>query len=153
LDQSYLSYATGLTMTSQKFHDLFGGPPRDPESPLSQREMDLAASVQKVTEDIMLRITRSLAKGYGIDNLCLSGGVALNCVANGKILRDGAFKRVWVQPAAGDAGGSVGAALAAYHQHLGLPRRTGCGMDAMHGSYLGPEFSQVEIEKGLTGLG
>jgi carbamoyltransferase len=153
LDQSYFSYATGLTMTSPKFHDLFGGPPRDPESPLSQRDMDLAASVQKVTEDIMLRITRSLANDSGIDNLCLAGGVALNCVANGKILLDGAFKRLWIQPAAGDAGGSVGAALAAYHQHFELPRQTGRGMDGMNGSYLGPEFSQVDIETSLKELG
>ena len=108
LDQSYFNYATGLTMTSRKFHDLFGGPPRDPETPLTQRHMDLAASVQKVTEEIMLRMTRDLAQTYGIENLCLAGGVALNCVANGKVLRDGAFKRIWIQPAAGDAGGSVG---------------------------------------------
>ena len=110
-------------MTSRKFHDLFGGPPRDPETPLTQRDMDLAASVQKVTEEIMLRMTRDLAETYGIENLCLAGGVALNCVANGKILRDGAFERIWVQPAAGDAGGALGAALAAYHQHLGKPRQ------------------------------
>ena len=153
LDQSYFNYATGLTMTSRKFHDLFGGPPRNPDSSLTQRDMDLAASVQKVTEEVVLRITRSLAKDHGIDNLCLAGGVALNCVANGKILRDGAFKRIWIQPAAGDAGGSVGAALAAYHQHLGLPRKLNGAMDAMRGSYLGPEFSQGEIEGSLTGLG
>jgi carbamoyltransferase len=153
LDQSYFNYATGLTMTSRKFHDLFRGPPRDPESPLSQRHMDLAASVQKVTEDIMLRITRSLVKDYCINNLCLGGGVALNCVANGKILADGGFKRLWIQPAAGDAGGSVGAALAAYHLHLDLPRQLGCGLDAMNGSYLGPEFSQVDIETSLDELG
>ena len=114
-------------MTSRKFHDLFGGPPRDPETWLTQREMDLAASVQKVTEEIMLRMTRNLAKTYGIRNLCLAGGVALNCVGNGKVLRDGAFERIWIQPAAGDAGGSVGAALAAYHQHFGRPRHVnGC---------------------------
>ena len=111
LDQSYFNYATGLTMTSHKFHDLFGGPPRDPETLLTQRHMDLAASIQKVIEEVVLRITRSLAKTYALENLCLAGGVALNCVANGKVLRDGSFKRIWIQPAAGDAGGSLGAAL------------------------------------------
>jgi carbamoyltransferase len=153
LDQSYFNYATGLTMTSRKFHDLFGGPPRDSETPLTQRHMDLAASVQKVTEEIMLRITRNLASTYQIDNLCLAGGVALNCVANGKVLRDRAFKRIWIQPAAGDAGGAVGAALAAYHQHLGHERRTNGALDGMQGSYLGPEFSQAEIETRLAGAG
>ena len=153
LDQSYFNYATGLTMTSRKFHDLFGGPPRDPETPLTQRHMDLAASVQKVTEEIMLRITRNLATTYQIENLCLAGGVALNCVANGKVLRDGSFKRIWIQPAAGDAGGAVGAALAAYHQHFGRARRTNGALDGMQGSYLGPEFSQDEIEKRLAAAG
>jgi len=153
LDQSYFNYASGLTMTSRKFHDLFGAPPRDPETPLDQRHMDLAASVQNVTEEIMLRMTRDLAATYGIENLCLAGGVALNCVANGKILRDGAFKRIWVQPAAGDAGGSVGAALAAYHQHLNRPRMVNGALDAMHGAYLGPEFSQAEIERRLSDAG
>ena len=153
LDQSYFNYATGLTMTSPKFHELLDGPPRDPEASLTQRHMDIAASVQRVTEEIMLRITRSLAKTYGIDNLCLAGGVALNCVANGKVLSDGAFKRIWIQPAAGDAGGSVGAALAAYHQHFARPRQLNGAMDAMQGSYLGPEFSQREIEKRLAGVG
>jgi carbamoyltransferase len=153
LDQSYFNYATGLTMTSQKFHDLFGGPPRNPDDRLTQREMDLAASVQKVTEDIMLRMTRDLAKTYGIKNLCLAGGVALNCVGNGKVLRDGAFERIWIQPAAGDAGGAVGAALAAYHKHYGHPRRLNGALDAMQGAYLGPEFSQAEIESRLTAVG
>jgi carbamoyltransferase len=153
LDQSYFNYATGLTMTSRKFHELFGGPPRDPENPLTQRHMDLAASVQKVTEEIMLRITRSLATTYQIENLCLAGGVALNCVANGEVLRDGYFKRIWVQPAAGDAGGSVGAALAAYHQHFSKPRKLNGALDAMQGSYLGPEFSQDQIEKRLAAAG
>jgi len=106
LDQKYFNYATGLTMTSPAFHDVFGGPPRKPEAWLTQREMVLAASVQAVTEEIMLRITRDLAKTYAIPNLCMAGGVALNCVANGKILRDSHFKRIWVQPAAGDAGGA-----------------------------------------------
>jgi carbamoyltransferase len=153
LDQSYFNYATGLTMTSGKFHDLFGGPPRDSETPPTPRDMDLAASVQKVTEEIMLRITRNLAKTYQIENLCLAGGVALNCVANGKVLRDGSFKRIWIQPAAGDAGGSVGAALAAYHQHFSEPRKVNGALDAMQGSYLGPAFSQDEIEKRLAAAG
>ena len=153
LDQRYFNYATGLTMTSRKFHDLFDGPPRDPETPLTQRHMDLAASVQEVTEEIMLRITRNLATTYQIENLCLAGGVALNCVANGKVLRDGSFKQIWIQPAAGDAGGAVGAALAAYHQHLGRARRTNGFLDGMQGSYLGPEFSQAEIEKRLAAAG
>jgi carbamoyltransferase len=153
LDQSYFNYSTGLTMTSRKFHDLFGGPPRDPETPLTQRHMDLAASVQKVTEEIMLRMTRSLATTYQTENLCLAGGVALNCVANGKVLRDGSFKRMWIQPAAGDAGGSVGAALAAYHQHFAKPRKVNGALDAMQGSYLGPQFSQDEIENRLAATG
>ncbi len=153
LDQSYFNYATGLTMTSRKFHDLFGAPPRDPESPLTQHHMDLAASVQAVTDEVMLRITRDLARTYRIDNLCLAGGVALNCVANGKVLRDGAFKNIWIQPAAGDAGGSVGAALAAYHQHLGKPRKLNGALDAMQGAYLGPEFSQDEVERRLAAAG
>ena len=153
LDQSYFDYATGLTMTSRKFDALFGGPPRKPDEPLTQREMDLAASVQKVTEDVMLKITRELSKTYGIRNLCLAGGVALNCVANGKILAERQFDRVWVQPAAGDAGGALGAALAAYHQHLGRPRAIAPGLDAMQGSYLGPEFAQSDIERRLAGAG
>jgi carbamoyltransferase len=115
--------------------------------------MDLAASVQKVTEEIMLRLTRNLARTYGIPNLCLAGGVALNCVGNGKVLRDGAFERIWIQPAAGDAGGSVGAALAAYHAHLGHPRPVNGTLDAMHGSFLGPEFPQGEIERRLAAAG
>jgi carbamoyltransferase len=153
LDQSYFNYATGLTMTTARFHDLFGGPPRKPEEPLTQREMDLAASVQAVTEEIVLRITRNLAKTYGIPNLCLAGGVALNCVANGKVLRDGAFERVWVQPAAGDAGGALGAAYAAYHLHAKRPRVTGNALDAMDGAYLGPSFVQGDIEDRLTRAG
>jgi carbamoyltransferase len=153
LDQSYFNYATGLTMTSRKFHDLLGGPPRDPETPLTRRHMDLAASLQKVTEEIMLRITRDLATTYQIENLCLAGGVALNCVANGKVLRDGRFKRLWIQPAAGDAGGSIGAALAAYHQHFDQPRQVNGALDGMRGSYLGPEFGQEEIEKRLSAIG
>jgi carbamoyltransferase len=153
LDQSYFNYATGLTMTSPKFHALFGGPPRQPEDLLTQRHMDLAASVQAVTEEVMLRMTRELARTYGIPNLCLAGGVALNCVANGKIHKDGAFERIWIQPAAGDAGGALGAALAAYHLHAGRPRVLDGRMDGMQGSYLGPEFPQADIEQRLTAAG
>jgi carbamoyltransferase len=153
LDPSYFNYATGLTMTSTKFHNLFGGPPRDPDSPLTQREMDLAASVQKVTEEVMLRIARDLARSYGIPNLCLAGGVALNCVANGKIFRERLFDNVWIQPAAGDAGGSLGAALAAYHLHLGHSRRVNGAMDAMQGAFLGPEFSGAEVQDRLRAIG
>lgn len=153
LDQSYFNYATGLTMTSHKFHELFGGPPRDSESLLTQREMDLAASVQKVTEEIMLRITRNLSITYGIPNLCLAGGVALNCVGNGKILRDGYFDNIWIQPAAGDAGGSLGAALAAYYQYFDRPRKINGALDAMQGSYLGPDFDQSEVEARLSSAG
>ncbi len=152
LDQSYFDYATGLTMTNKKFERLFGGPARRAESPLTQRDMDLAASIQVVTEDIMLRITRELARKYAVENLCLAGGVALNCVANGKILRDGHFKRIWIQPAAGDAGSSAGAALAVYHQHLGAARKTN-GRDGMKGAFLGPSYSQSEIEKRLAAVG
>jgi carbamoyltransferase len=153
LDQSYFNYSTGLTMTSAKLHNLFGGPPRDPEALLTQRHMDLAASVQKATEEIMLRMTRNLAKTTGMENLCLAGGVALNCVGNGKVLGEGAFKRIWIQPAAGDAGGAVGAALAAYHQHLQRPRTLDGALDAMSGSYLGPEYAQADIERRLAALG
>ena len=154
LDQSYFDYATGLTMTNEKFHRLFGAPPRAPEQMMGQREMDLAASVQKVTEEVMLRMTRDLAATYKIPNLCLAGGVALNCVANGKVFRDGAFKNIWVQPAAGDAGGALGAALAAYHLHKQQPRQVQSGtLDAMQGSYLGPAFGQDDIETRLAKAG
>ena len=153
LDQSYFDYATGLTMTSRKFDETFGGRARQDGEPLTQRHMDLAASVQKVTEEVMLRITRDLSRTYGIKNLCLAGGVALNCVANGKVLRDRHFEQVWIQPAAGDAGGALGSALAAYHMQLGQPRKLNGALDAMHGSYLGPEFSQVEIERRLAASG
>ena len=153
LDQKYFNYATGLTMTSPAFHDVFGGPPRKPEAWLTQREMDLAASVQAVTEEIMLRITRDLAKTYAIPNLCMAGGVALNCVANGKILRDGHFKRIWVQPAAGDAGGALGAAYAAHAIHAGRPRYMNGALDGMYGSYLGPAYAQADIEQRLTKAG
>jgi carbamoyltransferase len=150
LDQSYFNYATGLTMTSHKFHELFGGPPRDSEEKLTQRHMDLAASVQKVTEEVILRMTRNLANAYRIPNLCLAGGVALNCVANGKVLRDGHFERIWVQPAAGDAGGALGAAYAAHALHASKPRQPNGAVDSMQGAYLGPEFGQHDIERRLA---
>lgn len=134
----YFDYCTGLTMTNAKFDSLFGGPPRKAEQLLTQREMDLTASVQKVLEDVLIQMTRSLAKEFDEENLCLAGGVALNCVANGKILRDGAFKRVWIQPASGDAGGAVGAALSAYHGFARKPRSMVSSGDGMAGAYLGP---------------
>ena len=153
LDMQYFDYCTGLTMTSQRFHDLFGGQPRSADSPLSQRDMDLAASIQAVTEEVMLRLTRSLAVDTGMRNLCLAGGVALNCVANGKVLRDGRFDRIWVQPAAGDAGGAIGAAMAGYYRYLGRSRLPATGADAMKGCYLGPEYTQADIEKRLREAG
>lgn len=155
LDQSYFNYATGLTMTNDRFSDLFGRPVRQPDKdPLEDFHMDIAASVQAVTEEVVLRMTRSLAAEYGIENLCLAGGVALNCVANGKVQRDGAFKNIWIQPAAGDAGGALGAALGAYHKELGHARTVEPGLrDAMRGSYLGPEYSQADIERRLTAAG
>jgi carbamoyltransferase len=153
LNQDYFDYATGLTMTNARFDRLFGGPPRQPESLLTQREMDLAASVQQVTEDVMRKLADSLAREFGIANLCLAGGVALNCVANGKILRDGGFENIWIQPAAGDAGGALGAALAAFHTHHGQPRRVVNGSDAVRGGYLGPSFSDDEIAARLDVAG
>ncbi len=151
LDMSYFNYCTGLTMTNMKFDDLFGGPPRKPDQLLTQRHMDLAASIQAVTEEVVLRLTRSLRKETGIKNLCLAGGVALNCVANGKILRDGSFEHIYIQPAAGDAGGALGAALAGYHMQLGQKRQV--NGDAMRGAYLGPAFAQAEIEAHLKSCG
>jgi carbamoyltransferase len=155
LDLSYFDYCTGLTMTNDRFHDLFGGPPRQPDELLTQRHMDLAASVQKATEEIVLRLTRSLAAETGSPNLCLAGGVALNCVANGKVLRDGHFKQIWIQPASGDAGGAVGAALAAYYQCNGAPRVVSetAGQDAMSGAYLGPAYASDEIARRLEAAG
>jgi len=153
LDQSYFNYCTGLSMTSPRFHALFGGEPRAETDPLTQRDMDLAASIQAVTDDIVLRLTRSIAAETGAKELCLAGGVALNCVANGKIVRDGKFDTVWVQPAAGDAGGALGAALAAYHLYLGQPRLPLNTLDAMQGCYLGPGFAQDEIERRLAAAG
>jgi carbamoyltransferase len=152
LDLGYFDYCTGLTMTNGHFAALFGGQPRDPSEPLTQRHMDLAASVQQVTEEIVLRLTRGLARDGQSENLCLAGGVALNCVANGKILRERTFKSIWVQPAAGDAGGAIGAALAAYYQFAGRPRMAPTG-DAMAGGYLGPAFSQSEITERLEQAG
>jgi len=153
LDQSYFDYCTGLTMTNSKFDQLFGGPPRNPEvDRVTQRHMDLAASVQVATEEVVLRLTRSLARETGMKNLCLAGGVALNCVANGKVLRDRAFDHIWVQPAAGDAGGALGAALLAHHAYGGQRRRGVLG-DAMNGSYLGPAYRQEDIERRLTEAG
>ena len=149
LDQSYFNYATGLTMVNQKFVDAFGEPVRQPDTDeLTQFHMDIAASVQAVTEEIVLTMTRSLAKEYNIPNLCMAGGVALNCVANGKILRDKAFKDIWIQPASGDAGGALGGALAVWHKELNNPRRVNSN-DAMQGSYLGPSYKQDAIEKEL----
>ena len=152
LDQSYFNYCTGLTMTSPKFHDLFGSPPRQANELLTQRHMDLAASLQAATELIVLRLTRAIRQETGIGNLCLAGGVALNCVANGKVLRDGQFDNIWIQPAAGDAGGALGAALAVHHIHLGQARSTD-GRDTMSGSYLGPAFEQSDIERRLSAVG
>jgi carbamoyltransferase len=152
LDLSYFDYCVGLRMTNAKFDQLFGGPARKPESPITQRDMDLAASIQLVTEEVILGLTRALAAETGCRNLCLAGGVALNCVANGKVWRDRRFENIWIQPAAGDAGGALGAALAAYHQFLDRPRRDE-GEDLMRGSYLGPSFSQTEIESRLAAAG
>jgi carbamoyltransferase len=153
LDLKYFDYCTGLTMTNDKFSRLFGQPVRTSEKLLTQFHMDIAASVQKVTEEVMLRLTRSLALETGAKNLCLAGGVALNCVANGKVLRDGRFKRLWVQPAAGDAGGALGAALCAHHLYLSKPRLVRNVTDGMNGAYLGPSFTQAEIEQRLTFVG
>jgi carbamoyltransferase len=153
LDLSYFDYCTGLRMTNEKFHRLFGGPPREVDERLTQRHMDLAASIQAATEEVVLRLTRAIASEMGSSNLVLAGGVALNCVANGKILRDGRFQRLWVQPAAGDAGGALGAALCAYHLFKGQPRRIPAHGDAMSGAFLGPSFAQEEIEARLKRVG
>jgi carbamoyltransferase len=152
LDSDYFNYTTGLTMTSRKFHDLFGGPPRKPESPLTQREMDLASSIQQVTEDVITGLARTARRELGAEYLCLAGGVALNCVANGKILREGLFRDVWVQPAAGDAGGALGSALAAWHLYKGKPHHAREG-DLMRGAFLGPHFSEEQIRGYLDSVG
>ena len=152
LDLSYFDYCTGLRMTNDRFAALFDGPARRPDERLTQRHMDLAASIQAVTDEVVLRLTSALARETGAENLCLAGGVALNCVANGKVLRDGRFKRLWIQPAAGDAGGALGAAFCAYHLFRGQPRKP-IEPDAMAGAYLGPAFSQSDVETRLARVG
>ena len=145
LDMSYFNYATGMTMTNRKFDALFGGPPRSSETEISQREMDLAASIQKVTEDIIIRLARNIAKETGERNLCLAGGVALNCVANGILLRENICDTIWIQPAAGDAGGAIGAALATWYRHHN--RKSFCkDNDGMKGVYLGPLFTDPKLK-------
>ena len=151
LDMSYFNYATGLTMTNKKFDKLFGGPPRKAESQITQREMDLARSIQVVTEEIVLKIARNVQKELDVDSLCLAGGVALNCVSNGRLLREGPFKNLWIQPAAGDAGGALGAALSVWHEYLEKPRKAN-PKDSMQGSYLGPRCAEDEIKKYLDSV-
>jgi carbamoyltransferase len=146
LNQRYFNYLTGLTMTNREFDRLFGAPPREPETKLTQREMDLARSVQVVCEEIMLRMARTVHRETGLERLCLAGGVALNCVGNGRLLREGPFKEVWIQPAAGDAGGALGVAQLIWHRHGGHPRRVTPGKDSMKGAYLGPGYTDTEIE-------
>ncbi|MBV1895443.1 MAG: carbamoyltransferase [Rhodobacteraceae bacterium] len=154
LDQDYFNYSTGLTMTSQKFHDLFGGPPRQPEAELTQKEMDLAASIQVITEEAVLKLAKAARDLTGEKNLCLAGGVALNCVANGKLLRSGIFENIWIQPAAGDAGGALGAAYCAWHQYQNKPRQPLVDdRDRMQGTYLGPAYDTSEICRRLDALG
>ena len=153
LNQDYFDYLAGLTMTNPRFHDLFGGPPRVAETNLTQKEMDLARSLQDVTEEIMLRMARTVYRETGMENLCLAGGVALNCVGNGRILREGPFKRLFIQPAAGDAGGALGVAQLVWHRHLKQPRTVVPGKDAMKGAYLGPGYSDAEIEAFLEEAG
>ena len=153
LNQKYFNYATGLTMTNNLFNNLFGQKPRNPKKEnITQFHMDIAASIQEVTEEIMIKLAKSIREEYGLKNLCLAGGVALNCVANGKILQKNIFENIWIQPAAGDAGGSLGAALALWHIEQGNKRRINLN-DAMNGSYLGGEYSQNEIEKELNNIG
>ena len=151
MNMEYYNYCAGLTMTNEKFHNLFGGAPRKPESNLTQKEMNIARSVQEVTEEVMLRMARHVRKETGQKNLCLAGGVALNCVANGKLLRENIFENIWIQPAAGDAGGALGAALTAWYQYLGNERSANGKTDAMQGAYLGPQFSNEEIKTWLEG--
>jgi len=152
MDMSYFNYCQGLTMTSKRFDQLFGGPPRKPETPITQREMDIAASIQRVTEEIMLRCARHVQRETGMKNLCLAGGVALNCVGNGRILMEGPFENIWIQPAAGDAGGALGVALFIWHQLLGNPR-TCCPRDSQRGSLLGPHFGDEQIKAFLEKVG
>lgn len=153
LNLDYFNYCTGLTMTNGKFDELFGGPPRKPEERLTQHHMDLAASVQSVLEHVVLQMTCSLAAQTGARNLCIAGGVGLNCVANGKILRTGRFQGLWIQPASGDAGGALGAALSAYHLHKAQPRHLNGHLDGMKGSFLGPSFEQADVEARLAMAG
>ncbi len=153
LDMKYFNYATGLTMTGKKFHDLFNGPPRKPETSLSQKEMDIASSIQVVTEQIVLRLARTIKKEQQVSNLCLAGGVALNCVANGRVLRECDFDSIWTQPAAGDAGGALGAALTVWHDYLDQPRTPDSSKDSMQGAYLGPRFANKEIKAFLDRVG
>jgi carbamoyltransferase len=153
LDQRYFDYLGGVTMTNAAFDEVFGGPPRKPESDLTQKEMDLARSVQAVCEEVMLRMARTAHRETGMENLCLAGGVALNCVGNGRLLREGPFKRLWIQPAAGDAGGALGVAQLIWHRHLGKQRTVPATGDGMRGSYLGPSYAPDEIERYLRSTG
>lgn len=153
LDMRYFGYGAGLAMTNSRFHALFGGPPRDPESALDQRAMDLARSIQEVLEEAVLRLGRHVHRSTGMKHLCLGGGVALNCVANGRLLREGPFDSIWIQPAAGDAGGAVGAALAAWHQYLGRPRAADGVKDSHEGAFLGPAYAVKDIKAFLEGRG
>lgn len=153
LDMSYFNYATGLTMTGKKLHKLFASPPRKPESDLTQKEMDIARSIQAVTEEIVLRLANTVHQELGVDYLCLAGGVALNCVANGRLLREGLFKDIWIQPAAGDAGGALGAAMSIWHSYLDHPRSANDIDDSMQGAYLGRRFNNQEIITYLDGVG
>jgi len=153
LDMRYFNYCTGLTMTNKQFDQLFDGPPRQPESDLTQREMDIAASIQKVTEKVVLRLARTIHAETGEQNLCLAGGVALNCVANGRLLREGPFEKIWIQPAAGDAGGALGAAAIVWHDYLDAERKLTGAMDAMQGAFLGPGFSAKGIRADLDAQG
>ena len=152
LNMDYFNYATGLTMTNRRFAELFGGPARAPETAIAQKEMDIARSIQEVTEEVVLRLARTVHEELGNEYLCLAGGVALNCVANGRVLREGPFKDIWIQPAAGDAGGALGAALVAWHDYHGGPRSAN-GHDSMRGAYLGPRYGDAEIETQLDRLG
>ena len=153
LDLNFFNYCTGLTMTNEKFNILFGGVPRNPETEISQRDMDIAASIQKVTEEVLIKLVKGVAKTSGQKNLCLAGGVALNCVANGKLLSEEIFEDIWVQPASGDAGGALGAALGAYHIMLNKKRKPSDKIDSMKGSFLGPEYSELKINETLEGCG
>jgi carbamoyltransferase len=153
MNMKYFDYCAGLTMTNNKFHQLFGAPPRKPETKLTQRDMDLARSVQVVTEEVMLRMSRHVHKQTGQKNLCLAGGVALNCVGNGRILRESPFENIWIQPAAGDAGGALGAALLTWHRYLDKPRQADNVHDSQKGSYLGPSFSNDEVKAYLDEQG